>query len=97
VVDTKEMIKDGVKGINIEYSCCMKWKSSPFLKGVITSFGMSQATKNVEDTTALMRVIFKTNPVIPANKGSVLEDREIGPFEMGNLYREEIDSNRNER
>jgi F0F1-type ATP synthase assembly protein I len=43
----------------------MVWKSSPFLKGLITSFATSEADKIIKFTVNLMATIFKTNQSIP--------------------------------
>jgi hypothetical protein len=68
----------------------MVWKSSPFLKGMINSFGTTEAKRNVEMTTELMQKIFKTNPLIPAhtedNYGN--KDHYVGAFEMANHFEE---------
>ena len=65
VIDVQAKSVGGVSGIQIDYWNSMVWKSSPFLKGLITSFASSEADKVVKFTVNLMSTIFKTNQSIP--------------------------------
>lgn len=89
MIDVQAKTVGGVEGIQIDYHNTMVWKSSPFLKGLITTFATSEADKVINFTVNLMATIFKTNQSIPPGASGTQDVAEgsVGPFEMKNLFK----------